>query len=68
MPKRSDSRTWQYGLMALGVVAAVAVVVFALFTGHAATAATTPSAIRPYCQVRLSLRFGTAAAYRSNLE
>jgi peptidoglycan/xylan/chitin deacetylase (PgdA/CDA1 family) len=37
VPKRSDSRTWQYGLMALGVVAAVAVVVFALFTGHAAT-------------------------------
>ena len=33
-----------------------------------ATAATTPSPIRPYCQVRLSLRFGTAAAYRSNLE
>jgi peptidoglycan/xylan/chitin deacetylase (PgdA/CDA1 family) len=37
VPKRSDSRTWQYGLMMVGVVAAVAVVVFALLTGHATT-------------------------------
>ena len=35
MPKRRDSRAWQYGLMALGVVAAVAVVVFSLLTGNA---------------------------------
>jgi peptidoglycan/xylan/chitin deacetylase (PgdA/CDA1 family) len=35
VPKRRDSRAWQYGLMMVGVIAAVAVVVFALVTGHA---------------------------------
>ncbi len=35
MPKRRDSRAWQYGLMVLGVLAAIAVVVVALLTGHA---------------------------------
>ena len=35
MPNRRDSRAWQYGLMVLGVVAAVAVVVFSLLTGNA---------------------------------
>ena len=35
MPKRRDSRAWQYGLVVAGVVAAVAVVVVALLTGHA---------------------------------
>ncbi|HEX3287951.1 MAG TPA: polysaccharide deacetylase family protein [Mycobacterium sp.] len=35
MPKRSDSRAWQYGLMVAGVLAAIAVVVFALVSGHA---------------------------------
>jgi peptidoglycan/xylan/chitin deacetylase (PgdA/CDA1 family) len=35
VPKRRDNLAWQYGLMVVGVVAAVAVVVFALLTGHA---------------------------------
>ena len=35
MPKLRDSRAWQYGLVVAGVVAAVAVVVVALLTGHA---------------------------------
>ncbi len=35
MPKRRDNRAWQYGLMVLGVVAAVTVVVVSLVTGHA---------------------------------
>jgi peptidoglycan/xylan/chitin deacetylase (PgdA/CDA1 family) len=35
VPKRRDNRAWQYGLMVVGVLAAVAVVVFALLTGHA---------------------------------
>jgi peptidoglycan/xylan/chitin deacetylase (PgdA/CDA1 family) len=35
VPKRRDSRAWQYGLMVLGVVAAVVVVVFALVSGRA---------------------------------
>ena len=35
MPKRRDDRAWQYGLMVVGVLAAVAIVVVALLTGHA---------------------------------
>jgi peptidoglycan/xylan/chitin deacetylase (PgdA/CDA1 family) len=35
VPKRRDSRVWQYGLVVLGVVAAVVVVVVSLLTGHA---------------------------------
>ncbi len=40
--QRRDNRAWQYGLMALGVVAAVAIVVVALLTGRAR--ATRPTA------------------------
>ena len=35
MQKRRDNRAWQYGLMVLGVLAAVAIVVVSLLTGHA---------------------------------
>jgi len=35
VPKRRDSRAWQYGLVVLGVVAAIAIVVVSLLTGHA---------------------------------
>lgn len=35
MPKRGDSQAWRYGLMVLGVFAAVGVIVVALLTGHA---------------------------------
>jgi peptidoglycan/xylan/chitin deacetylase (PgdA/CDA1 family) len=35
VPKRRDIRAWQYGLVVLGVVAAVAIVVVSLVTGHA---------------------------------
>ncbi len=35
MPNRRDSRAWQYGLVVLGVAAAVVVVVVSLLTGHA---------------------------------
>lgn len=35
MPKRRDNRAWQYGLVVLGVLAAVTVVVISLLTGHA---------------------------------
>jgi len=35
VPKRRDSRAWQYGLVVLGVIAAIAIVVVSLLTGHA---------------------------------
>jgi peptidoglycan/xylan/chitin deacetylase (PgdA/CDA1 family) len=35
VPKRRDNRAWQYGLVVLGVAAAVVVVVVSLLTGHA---------------------------------
>lgn len=35
MPKRRDNRAWQYGLVVLGLLAAVTIVVTSLLTGHA---------------------------------
>ena len=34
MPKQRDRRAWQYGLMVFGIIAAVLVIVIALFTGR----------------------------------
>jgi peptidoglycan/xylan/chitin deacetylase (PgdA/CDA1 family) len=42
VPKRRDSRAWQYGLTVMGIVVAVAVVVVALLTGHAERAEAAP--------------------------
>ncbi len=42
MAKRPDNHAWQYSLMVVGVIAAVAVVVVALLTGHSKRAEAAP--------------------------